>query len=198
MVASVSAKHSDALAAATSSVIANLHAKFMIFSCETSSLPVSPQIGIDERDNRYDGYLIMVASTRRGSFERGVIVAVTLRSAEVDTRANGAIQVVGEPSDTAPDGTVEIHLVHPIECRVRKMSKVPPEESSGEKAVGAERAVGSVVGQRHEAPHVAEMEFGKRTVLPEISDKTACKEDGLLSSHLGSRWKRPSVHARKA
>jgi hypothetical protein len=42
------------------------------------------------------------------------------------------------------------------------------------------------------------MEFGKRTVLPEISDKTACKEDGLLSSHLGSRWKRPSVHARKA
>jgi hypothetical protein len=42
------------------------------------------------------------------------------------------------------------------------------------------------------------MEFGKRTVLPEISDKTACKEDGLLSSHLGSRWKRPSVQARKA
>jgi len=36
-------------------------------------------------------------------------------SAEVDTRADGAIQVVGEPSDTAPDGTIEIHLVHPIE-----------------------------------------------------------------------------------
>ena len=29
----------------------------------------------------------------------------------MDTRANGAIQVVGEPSDTAPDGTIEIHLV---------------------------------------------------------------------------------------
>jgi hypothetical protein len=57
----------------------------------------------------------MVASTRRESFERGVTVAVTMRSAEVDTRANGAIQVVGEPSDTAPDGTIEIHLVHPIE-----------------------------------------------------------------------------------
>jgi hypothetical protein len=44
----------------------------------------------------------------------------------VDTRANGAIEVVGEPSDTAPDGTIEIHLVHPIERCVRKMSKVPP------------------------------------------------------------------------
>ena len=29
-------------------------------------------------------------------------------------RANGAIQVVGKPGDTAPDGTIEIHLVHPI------------------------------------------------------------------------------------
>src|SRR5262249_3450062 len=83
-----------------------------------------------------------------------------LGSAEVDTRADGAIQVVGEPSDTAPDGTIEIHLVHPIERCVRNMSKVPPQESSAEKAVGAECAVGSVVGQRHEAPHVAEMEFG--------------------------------------
>jgi hypothetical protein len=33
----------------------------------------------------------------------------------VNTRTNGAIQVVGEPSDTAADGTIEIHLVHPIE-----------------------------------------------------------------------------------
>ena len=140
----------------------------------------------------------MVASTRHGPFECGVTVAVTLGSAEVDTRADGAIQVVGEPSDTAPNGTIEIHLVHPIERCVRKMSKVPPQESSAEKAVGAECAVGSVVGQRHEAPHVAEMEFGKRPVLPEISDETACKEDGLLSSHLGSRWKRPSFQARKA
>jgi hypothetical protein len=140
----------------------------------------------------------MVASTRHGPFECGVTVAVTLGSAEVDTRADGAIQVVGEPSDTAPNGTIEIHLVHPIERCVRKMSKVPSQESSAEKAVGAECAVGSVVGQRHEASHVAEMEFGKRPVLPEISDKTACKEDGLLSSHLGSRWKRPSVQARKA
>jgi hypothetical protein len=90
-------------------------------------------------------------------------IRLTLESAEVDTRANGAIQVVGEPSDTAPDGTIEIHLVHPVECRVRKMSKVPPQESSAEKAVGAKCAVGSVVGQRHEAPHVAKMEFGKRT-----------------------------------
>src|SRR6476620_9046655 len=129
---------------------------------------------------------------RHGPFDCGVTVAVTLGSAEVDTRADG------EPIDTAPDGTIEIHLVHPIERCVRKMSKVPPQESSAEKAVGAECAVGSVVGQRHEAPHVAEMEFGKRTVLLEISDKTACKEDGLLSSHLGSRWKRPSVQARKA
>ena len=142
--------------------------------------------------------MIMIASTRRGPFERGVIVAVTLGSAEVYTRADGAIQVVGEPSDTAPDGTIEIHLVHPIERCVRKMSKVPSQESSAEKTVGAECAVGSVVGQRHEAPHVAEMEFGKRPVLPEISDETACKENGLLSSHLGSRWKRPSVHVRKA
>src|SRR5262245_26373200 len=141
---------------------------------------------------------MMVASTRRGPFERGLTVAVTLESAEVDTRAYGAIQVVGEPSDTAPDRTIEIHLVHPIERCVRKMSQVPPQESSAEKAVGAKCAVGSVVGQRHEAPHVAEMEFGKRPVLPEISDETACKEDGLLSSHLGSRWKGPSVHARKA
>src|SRR5215831_11244135 len=125
-------------------------------------------------------------------------IRLTLESAEVDTRANGAIQVVGKPSDTAPDGTIEIHLVHPIERCVRKMSKVPSQESSAEKAVVAECAVGSVVGQRHEAPHVAEMEFGKRTVLAEVSDETACKEDGLLSSHLGSRWKRPSVHARKA
>ena len=125
-------------------------------------------------------------------------MAVTLGSADVDTRADDAIQVVSEPSNTAPDGTIEIHLVHPIERCMRKMSKVPSQESSAEKAVGAECAVGSVVGQRHEAPHVAEMESGKRPVLPEISDETACKEDGLLSSHLGSRWKRPSVHARKA
>src|SRR5215467_10066624 len=122
----------------------------------------------------------------------------SLESAEVDTRANGAIQVVGKPSDTTLDGTIEIHLVHPIERCVRKMSKMPPQESSAEKAVGAECAVGSVVGQRHEAPHVAEMEFGKRPVLLEISDKTACKEDGLLSSHLGRRRKRPSIQARKA
>jgi hypothetical protein len=58
------------------------------------------RLGIDERDNQYDGYLITVASTRHGPFE-GVTVAVTLGSAEVDTRADGAIQVVGEPSDTA-------------------------------------------------------------------------------------------------
>ena len=118
-------------------------------------------------------------------------MAVTLGSAEVDTRADDAIQVVSEPSNTAPDGTIEIHLVHPIERCMRKMSKVPSQESSAEKAVGAECAVGSVVGQRHEAPHVAEMEFGKRPVLPEISDETACKEDSLLSSHLSSCWKRP-------
>jgi len=67
-------------------------------------------------------------------------------STEVDTRANGAIQVVGEPSDTAPDWTIEIHLMHPIECCVRKISKVPPQESSAEKAVGAEYVVDSVVG----------------------------------------------------
>ena len=73
-------------------------------------------------------------------------IRLTLGSAEVDTRADGAIQVVGEPSDTAPDGTIEIHLVHPIERCVRKMSKVPPQESSAEKAVGAQCAVGSVVG----------------------------------------------------
>ena len=42
-------------------------------------------------------------------------IRLTLESAEVDTRADGAIQVVGEPSDTAADGTIEIHLVHPIE-----------------------------------------------------------------------------------
>ena len=83
----------------------------------------------------------MVASTRHGPFECGVTVAVTLGSAEVDTRADGAIQVVGEPSDPAPDGTIEIHLVHPIERCVRKMSKVPSQESSAEKAVGAECAV---------------------------------------------------------
>ena len=49
-------------------------------------------------------------------------------STEADTRPDGTMQVVGEPSDTASDGTIEIHLVHPIEGCMRKMSKAPPQE----------------------------------------------------------------------
>jgi hypothetical protein len=47
-----------------------------------------------------------------------ILVEASVKAA----RADGAIQVVGEPSDTAPDGTIEIHLVHPIERCV--LSKV--------------------------------------------------------------------------
>jgi hypothetical protein len=56
----------------------------------------------------------VVASTRRVPLEFGVTVAVRRGSAKPDTRTDSAIQVVGEPSDTALDGTIEIHLVHPI------------------------------------------------------------------------------------
>jgi hypothetical protein len=67
--------------------------------------------------------------------------AVTLESAEVDTRADGAIQVVGEPSDTAPDGTIEIPPCRRISWpraippSRRPRSRPPPTRSQRGRAV---------------------------------------------------------------
>lgn len=71
---------------------------------------------------------------------------------EADPRSNRAEEIVGQPAHRAPDGPVQVQLMHPVQGGVARLGKPALEHGVAEEAVLAEASVGHLVGEVHQAP----------------------------------------------
>src|ERR1700731_3485801 len=114
-------------------------------------------------------------------------------SIEPDRRARYLRQIVGEPSDASPHEAVQVDLMHSIERRMPDLGEPALDEGSMEKSMRSQTAIGGIVAQGDQAPHVVELEFVQRLTAGDMPRERAGEKKALLASDLRRGRQRPSV-----